>query len=628
VRRVISTVAGALLALAAAFPLASPAAAQGQIAWGTCAETTDFACGHLRVPLDPGGSVPGTITLSVRRHRAPIGKGRVALVALAGGPGQPANGFTRAFVELLGPVLSTHDLIVFDQRGTGTSGALSCGSFDHPSRKTPEGTLLERCAAELGPDRAFYTTADSVADIEAIREAGGYEKLILYGTSYGTKVALQFAQDHPEQVQALLLDSVVLPNGPDQMLRSTVAAVPRILHRLCSQGACRHITRTPVRDLRRLIRRMHGRALAARMITARGASRRIHISSAALLSTLVNGDMEPVLRAEFPAAVRSALDRDPAALARLVHRGNELSEGSPQEIDVPLYYATTCEEQSFPWRRSSTPRERLDEARAALGALPASTLGPFTPEDILQESDMPACAHWPFASASPERDDAPLPNVPTLILSGSEDLRTPTADARALAAEIPDSHLLVVPGVGHSVLGSDRGPCARDALEAFFAARPIRPCSAERMPALQHPFPLAPTRLSELAGRSHGEGRAEQTLRAVALTVRECNREISVMLSTGFERGIGPIGPLRTGGLRAGWAIELGRSIVFHDYSYIPGVKISGTFGVGHATLRVSGHSAAHGTVYLGPGEALRGVLEGRSVSLPRTAGATINPTR
>ena len=86
---------------------------------------------------------------------------------------------------------------------------------------------MERCAEQLGPDRAFYTTADSVADIEAIREAGGYEKLILYGTSYGTKVALQFAQDHPEQVQALVLDSVVLPDGPDQLLRSTTASVPR-----------------------------------------------------------------------------------------------------------------------------------------------------------------------------------------------------------------------------------------------------------------------------------------------------------------------------------------------------------------------------------------------------------------
>ncbi len=629
-RRVSSFVGGALLGLlAAGLVLGSPAGAASQISWRPCRETTDFACGQLKVPLDPGGAMPGTITLALRRHRAPIGDGRVALVALAGGPGQAADGFASDFVEMLGPVLSTHDLIVFDQRGTGSSGALSCPAFSHPLPGTPEGTLVERCAEQLGPDRAFYTTADSVADLEAIREAGGYEKLILYGTSYGTKVALQFAQDHPEQVQSLVLDSVVLPDGPDQMLRSTIASVPRILRQLCSQGACRHITHNPVGDLRRLIRGMHGHDVEARMTDARGTRRGVRITSAALLETLVEGDLEPVLRAEFPAAVHSALHRDPAALARLVDRAESLAEGSPQEIDAPLYYATTCEEQSFPWKRPSTPRERLEEARAALQALHPGSLGPFTPEDVLQESDMPACANWPFASAAPETDDAPLPNVPTLILSGGDDLRTPTADARALAARIPDAHLLVVPDVGHSVLGSDPGPCAHEALEAFFADQAIRPCSRQPVPSSERPVPLAPTGLSQLAGPLDAAGKAKRTLKAVALTVRDCNREISLLLDTSLERGTAPAGGfLRTGGLRAGWAIDLGRSIVFHGYSYIPGVRISGTLGIGRATLRVFGRAAAHGTVHLGSGEDLRGVLGGRAVSLPRIAGATVNPTR
>ncbi len=58
-------------------------------------------------------------------------------------------------------------------------------------------------------------------------------------------------------------------------------------------------------------------------------------------------------------------------------------------------------------------------------------------------------------------DDAPLPNVPTLILSGADDLRTPTANAREVAAQIPDAQLLVVPNTGHSVLGADPTTCAQ-----------------------------------------------------------------------------------------------------------------------------------------------------------------------
>ena len=245
------------------------------------------------------------------------------------------------------------------------------------------------------------------------------------------------------------------------------------------------------------------------MTDARGTRRGVRITSAALLETLVEGDLEPVLRAEFPAAVHSALHRDPAALARLVDRAESLAEGSPQEIDAPLYYATTCEEQSFPWKRPSTPRERLEEARAALQALHPGSLGPFTPEDVLQESDMPACANWPFASAAPETDDAPLPNVPTLILSGGDDLRTPTADARALAARIPDAHLLVVPDVGHSVLGSDPGPCAHEALEAFFADQAIRPCSAPAGAVFGAPGPARAHRALPARGPLGRRGQSE-----------------------------------------------------------------------------------------------------------------------
>ena len=67
--------------------------------------------------------------------------------------------------------------------------------------------LFEQCAMEIGPARGGFTSEESVADIEALRVAGGYQKLVLYGTSYGTKVALEYAQQYPQNVEALVLDS-------------------------------------------------------------------------------------------------------------------------------------------------------------------------------------------------------------------------------------------------------------------------------------------------------------------------------------------------------------------------------------------------------------------------------------
>ena len=54
---------------------------------------------------------------------------------------------------------------------------------------------------------------------------------MLFGVSYGTKVAEDYAAAYPQNVEALVLDSVVLPEGPDPFQRSTLTTAPRVLQR-------------------------------------------------------------------------------------------------------------------------------------------------------------------------------------------------------------------------------------------------------------------------------------------------------------------------------------------------------------------------------------------------------------
>ena len=103
-RSTVRQLAVALLATIAVGGGLSAAPAGAQIDFGPCAGSNTFACGHLTVPLDPGGSSPGTITLAIRRRRAPVGNATSAVVALAGGPGQSALPFAEDFAEILGPV--------------------------------------------------------------------------------------------------------------------------------------------------------------------------------------------------------------------------------------------------------------------------------------------------------------------------------------------------------------------------------------------------------------------------------------------------------------------------------------------------------------------------------------------
>jgi pimeloyl-ACP methyl ester carboxylesterase len=606
--------------------LAAAAPAGAQIDFGPCADSNTFACGHLTVPLDPGGTAPGTITLAIRRRRAPVGNATSAVVALAGGPGQSALPFAEDFSEILGPALSTRDLIVYDQRGTGLSHPLSCHGFEHPGTFRSLGALISACAGQIGSERAFYTTPDSVADIEAIRIAGGYEKLVLYGTSYGTKVALQYAQDHPEHVEALILDSVVTPNGPDPLDRETFAAVPRVLGQLCSFHACAHITGNPVRDLAQLVQRLRRGPLSARLVDEHGHSSTVRVSSDELLEILLAGDFDPILRAEFITSVRAADAGDDAPLARLLARaaGGEASESSEEGIDVPLYYATTCEEEAFPWSRTAPPQERLAQARAQVDAVPTNAFAPFTSANALAFSDAQACAFWPFATPAPPVDDAPLPNVPTLILSGADDLRTPTANALSVAEQIPDAHLLVVPNTGHSVLTTEPTSCAREALDALFAQKTIKGCPLGPPSPILRPPALPPERLAAVSAARGYRGRTGRTLQAIKLTLADFSRQLLLqLLEKAGSSSILSVTTLDTGGLRAGWAQLTGGAIRFHDYTYVPGVEISGTVKAESATLRIGGSAAARGTLRLGAHHRLVGSLAGRHVQLASSGGGS-----
>ncbi len=205
----------------------------------------EFSCATVPVPLNRSGQVPGTVSLKVERKLAGLSPSTSAVVALAGGPGQAALGLGEFIAKAIAPALGSRDLLVFDQRGTGESDPLSCPALSSVSELEQAHSvdeLVGRCALQLGPARGDYTTQESVQDIEALRQAGGYEKLVLYGTSYGTKVALEYAERYPQHVEALVLDSVVPANGPEPFAVPTFQAIGGVLSELCANHACAGIT--------------------------------------------------------------------------------------------------------------------------------------------------------------------------------------------------------------------------------------------------------------------------------------------------------------------------------------------------------------------------------------------------
>lgn len=613
----------AALACALGCSGALAASASAQIKFGPCGKSNDWACASLAVPLDPSGATPGTVKLSIRRHRAAVGEATTAIVALAGGPGQPAIPFAEDFAELLGPIAATRDLIVFDQRGLGTSGPLSCHAFERLASEPP-GQRIAECGEQLGPARAFYTSADTVADIEAIRQAGGYQKLVLYGTSYGTKVAEEYAERYPQHVEALVLDSVVPVDGPEPLGIPTFQAVAGVIRELCTQGMCAGITPEPLADLSELIARLRRRPLGGSVYDGRGRRHNTTLDEVGLLRVLEAGDLNPALRALLPAAVRSALHRDPDPLLRLQALAEglipnlpeaEAASASSEEPDEALFVDTSCEEENFPWQRSASASTRLGEATSYLRAQPAADFAPFDAATALQASLIEDCAEWPDASPAPPVQ-GPLPNVPTLILSGEQDLRTPTSNAREVAALIPDAQLLLVPFTGHSVIGSDLTDCTAKAVAAFFSGAAVQACASTDV---LRPTPVTPVSLAAIHPPHGLGGKAGRTLVAVLDTLLDLNRqEIAATIQADAQLPSGS----SFGGLHGGYAKLTTSAAILKGLSFVPGVNLTGTFPVKDgrfqtATITISGRAAATGTVRIGSGSTrVTGTLGGHRFDL------------
>ena len=196
---------------------------------------------------------------------------------------------------------------------------------------------------------------------------------------------------------------------------------------------------------------------------------------------------------------------------------------------------------------------------------------------------MPALARRARPAAS-RRPPAPYPAVPTLILQGGEDLRTPPEGSADVAAAVPGAQRVVVPGVGHAVVGGDPSGCGLRALERFLDDEPGGG-DCRRVPT---GVPAASAAAADAAPRRpvHGlHGRVGRTVRAVGVTIDD----LAFALSPAFLSYSG-------GGLRGGWFKVRARAAwSVHRYSAVRGCGSRGVAANGRIRLRIGGRAAARG---------------------------------
>ncbi|HEV7412258.1 MAG TPA: alpha/beta fold hydrolase [Casimicrobiaceae bacterium] len=447
---------GACLVLVAACGSKAPVR---QIALTECRVpklATAAQCGKVEVPEDRARPAGRTLAIAVVvLPAATLSPQSDPLIMLPGGPGQSSDALA-PLAGALGGVRRNRDIVLIDPRGTGKSAPLRCpalaprDAFDELVEEQTIAIAAQRCIAELrasgDADPAQYTTSAVVADIDAVRIALGYDRINLWGGSYGTRVAQEYLRRYPQHVRSIVLDGVAPPAmriGFDPWLTGE-AALDQVIAACAASPACRQA----YPDLDATLARIRADLAQARTVTVAdprtGAERTFRPSFDMVIGALQGLVYAPESASMIPALLSRAAAGDyvPMTAAAML-----LSDDVAKTVNLALHFAVTCAEDA--------PRIDAAETDRTLARLRAPALA---------RRDLAACDGWPRPPVPVDFYAPVVSDKPVLILSGGLDPVTPPAAGDEVARTLSHGRHIVAGGYGHIV---SPHACAPRLIEKF-----------------------------------------------------------------------------------------------------------------------------------------------------------------
>jgi pimeloyl-ACP methyl ester carboxylesterase len=384
-------------------------------------------------------------------------------VYISGGPGSSAIEDAPYIVQAFSGINEKRDLLFVDQRGTGGSHPLNCRFYNAKDPQSYFGYYfplddVRKCRTELeaNSDLTLYSTSIAMDDLDEVRAALGYERLNLFGASYGTRAALTYLKRHRDHVRTVTLHGVSPTNHfmPYDFPRQTERALQGVLAECIADEACHN------------------------------AFPNIQEESKAVLDRLLKGPVEVEIRTvESDQAVsqqrsKILLNRDLAAEAI---RYMLYSSGVAAQVPLILHVASQgnfvpLAEAAFGYRRdlvatgsngmylSVTCAEDLPWIEPGEGeAIAKNTfLGDYR---LRQQRE--ACALWPQAKIESDYSSPVRSDLPVLIFTGQWDPVTPPSNAEGVAQYLSNSLNVVVPHGAHGLGGLEGLDCVDHLSQEF-----------------------------------------------------------------------------------------------------------------------------------------------------------------
>lgn len=380
--------------------------------------------------------------------------------SFAGGPGEGATGAARGWAEDR-EIRAHRDIVLVDQRGTGSSHRLDCKvprdrsdvqAYFEPTLPPAE---VHRCRAELEAiaDLAQYTTSIAADDLDEVRAWLGYDRVNLLGGSYGTRAAQVYLRRHGDRVRSAILVGVAAMDQPLPLFhaRDGKRSLDLLFDTCAKAPACAAAFPDLAAE--------HDRVLAG-LDRERGHAT---VDSPA--------DHHPVAvtipRDIFAEQIRFTLYGAGIASATpyVVHRAAQ-GDFEPFARLAMLWEPNLRDDLAFGMHLSVTCAE--DVPAIAEDAIAPAIAGTYLRGyRVLQQ--IAACKDWPRGQIPADFHQPVRSDVPVLLVSGPYDPVTPPRFAEQVARQLSHAVALVIPDGHHGAGGLSHPDCLSGIVARFLA---------------------------------------------------------------------------------------------------------------------------------------------------------------
>lgn len=386
-------------------------------------------CGYVTVPQGAGTEKEIEIYVARVFSDAEVVQPE-PVIYLDGGPGAASVRSADAYFGIFSQGAPDRDIIFIDQRGVGDSKpALDCHDTGEDAFEA-----MQKCFLRLSKDWDLdaFNTINNARDVDSVRRAFGYEKVNLWGISYGTRLGLTVMRDHPAGVRAAVLDGVV-PLEADllgEVGLNGYQAFEEVVRTCAADPDCSLAYPDPLGQLIGVVKKLNDEPQ--------------ELSSGALLSgdivlqVIFQSLYSPQAVAYIPLMISQIAGEDYSLFEQV---GEAVASGG---ISYGMHVSLQCSEE-VPF---SSPT-----AYAAFDAqIPSALRGGLSGAYYFE-----ICEAWPVTPAAPSENDPVVSDLPALVTAGQFDPITPPKYSAQVHESLTNSRYYLIMGESHGASAASCG---------------------------------------------------------------------------------------------------------------------------------------------------------------------------